>query len=317
MVVQTGGKIDHYVLEELIAGSDTASIYRARDLRSDRRLVLKIPRPEVEGDLLFYQRFCRERDILETLNHPGVAKGFPQAGRSRVYIAMELAPGRLLRHLLQEERQFPQDRAVRLAFAIAEALEYIHAQGVVHRDLKPENIIVGTADRIKLIDFGIASQTRARRLTFGKFSQAMGTPDYISPEQLKGKRGDGRTDIYALGVILYEMLTGKAPFAGKNLFAVMHARLVSDPVPPREINPAISLQLQAVVRRAMERHPKNRYACAKDFSNDLLHLDQVRISERSESRWPPSIPRLALWYGMVVMIPVLIFGLLLYVARNP
>src|SRR6267154_3275178 len=116
----------------------------------------------------------------------------------------------------------------------------MHAQGVAHRDLKPENIMVDDEGRIKVIDFGIAAKANARRLTFGKLSQVMGTPDYISPEQVKSKRGDARTDLYSLGVMLYEMLTGEVPFKGPNPFAIMNDRMINNPVPPREINPEIS-----------------------------------------------------------------------------
>src|SRR6202030_3244265 len=117
----------------------------------------------------------------------------------------------------------------RIALQICDALEYIHRHGVVHRDLKPENIMVGAEDRVTLIDFGIAAKAGSRRLTFAKLSQTMGTPDYISPEQVRGKRGDGRSDIYALGVMLYEMLTGRVPFQGPNAFAIMNDRLLNNP----------------------------------------------------------------------------------------
>jgi eukaryotic-like serine/threonine-protein kinase len=206
-----------------------------------------------------------------------------------------------------------------IVLAICEALEYIHSLGVVHRDLKPENIIIDDEDRIKLIDFGIASQVGARRLTFGRLSQVMGTPDYISPEQVKGKRGDGRSDIYALGVMLYEMLTGKTPFPGKNPFVSMHNRLVNNPVPPREIDPSITPELQEIIYRALERDPRNRYANAREFADDVLHQDRVRVADRSELRnWRQESPssRTALIYGMVAMIPLVILGLLLFVAHH-
>ena len=167
---------------------------------------------------------------------------------------------------------------MRIALRICDALDYIHRNGVVHRDLKPENIMVDADDHIKLIDFGIAGNDGSRRLTFAKLSQVMGTPDYISPEQVKGKRGDGRSDIYALGVMLYEMLTGKVPFSGPNPFAIMNDRLLNNPVPPREIDPAISPQLQEIIYRALERDPKNRYANAHEFAWDLEHLDQVGVA---------------------------------------
>jgi eukaryotic-like serine/threonine-protein kinase len=282
--VQPGSQLDHYAIEELVARSNTASIFRGKDLCTGREIAIKIPHPEVEGDLLFYQRFLREQEIGEKLDHPAVVRAFKDDQRTRVYIVMELAEGQLLRQVLNEQRKLPVERAVGIALAICEALEYIQSLGVVHRDLKPENIIIDDEDRIKLIDFGIASQVGARRLTFGKLSQVMGTPDYISPEQVKGKRGDGRSDIYALGVMLYEMLTGKTPFPGKNPFVSMHNRLVNNPVPPREIDPSITPELQEIIYRALERDPKNRYPNAREFADDLLHQDRVRVADRSELR---------------------------------
>ncbi len=126
--------------------------------------------------------------------------------------------------------------------------------------MKPENIMVDPEDRIKLIDFGIAANEGSRRLTFANLSNVMGTPDYISPEQVKGKRGDARSDIYAMGVMLYEMLTGKVPFTGNNAFLIMNDRLLNSPVPPREVDPSITPAMQEIIYRALERDPKNRYA---------------------------------------------------------
>src|SRR5437660_12787750 len=147
----------------------------------------------------------------------------------------EWVAGRLLRKRLNEEKKLPPDRARRITLHVLDALDYIHAHGVVHRDLKPENIMVDANDNIKLIDFGIASNAASRRITFAKLSQTMCTPDYISPEQVKGKRGDAHSDVYATGIMLYEMLTGKVPFYGPNPFVIMNDRLLNIPDPAREV----------------------------------------------------------------------------------
>jgi len=318
--LRTGDQLDHYRIEGVAARSGMASIFRATDLNSGRQVAIKVPHPEMESDPVFFDRFHREREIGQKLDHPGVMKVLPDDDRTQVYMVMEWAEGQLLREILNQQGKLPPERSVRLALRILDALEYIHSHGVVHRDLKPENIMVDADDRIKLIDFGIAASTGARRLTFAKLSQTMGTPDYISPEQVKGKRGDARSDLYAMGVMLYEMLTGKVPFTGPNAFIIMNDRLLNNPVPPREINPEISPQLQEVIYRALERDPGKRYARASEFAWDLEHQDQVGVADRPEMRdWKrrrSPWPRRILLYAMLVMIPVVIFALLLYVARH-
>jgi serine/threonine-protein kinase len=318
--IHAGDQLDHYHVEQLVARSGMASIYKGTDTRTGRSVALKIPHPEMECDPIFFERFQRETEIGARLDHPGVMKVFRDEDRSRVYMVMEWVEGRLLRRLMAEQRKFPPERAVQISLRILDALGYIHTHGVVHRDLKPENIMVDAGDNIKLIDFGIAANAGARRITFAKLSNTMGTPDYISPEQVKGKRGDARSDLYAVGVMLYEMLTGKVPFRGENPFAVMNDRLLNNPIPPREIDPSISPQLQEIIYRALERDPANRYQAAPEFARDLQHQDEVGVADRAELRdWEqrrsPLIRRI-LFYIMLALIPIVIFGVLLYVAKH-
>lgn len=318
--LRTGDVLDHYRIENLVARSGMASIFRATDVRTGQPVALKIPHPEMEADVVLYDRFQREQDIGQKLDHPNVMKVMANDHASQVYMVMEWVDGRLLRQIQMEKRKLPIERAVDLTKKICDALDYIHRHGVVHRDLKPENIMVDDEDHVKLIDFGIAGHEGSRRLTFAKLSQLMGTPDYISPEQVKGKRGDGRSDIYALGVMFYEMLTGKVPFQGPNAFAIMNDRLLNNPIPPREIDPSIPVELQEIIYRALERDPKNRYATAKEFLWDLEHQDQVGVAERPELRdWKkrrkPWLRQIA-FYIMLALIPVVIFGLLLWVAKH-
>jgi serine/threonine protein kinase len=315
-----GDTLDHYRVDKLVARSGMASIFRGVDLRNNRDVAIKIPHPEMEADPTFYERFKREEKIGKELDHPGVMKVFADDDHNQMYMVMEWVDGRLLRQILIEQKKLPEERAVRIVLGVLDALGYIHSHGVVHRDLKPENIMVDPQDHVKLIDFGIAGAEGSRRLTFAKLTAAMGTPDYISPEQVKGKRGDGRSDIYSLGVMLYEMLTGEVPFHGPNAFVIMNDRLLNNFTPPRELNPEISPQMQEVIYRALERDPKNRYATAHEFAKDLEHLDQVGVTDRPEMHdWRKKrspLGRRIAFYVMLALIPVVIFWLLLYVARH-
>lgn len=318
--LEAGQKLDHFRIDGAVAESGMASIFRATDLRDGKQVALKVPHFAMEADPALFDRFQREEAIGIALDHPNVMRIYPVDERSRVYMVMEWVDGRLLRQVMYEAGKMPAARAIRITLEILKALEYIHKNGVVHRDLKPENIMLDPQDGIKLIDFGIASQAGAKRLTYAGFTQALGSPDYISPEQVKGKRGDARSDLYAVGVMLYEMLSGRTPFSGPSPLAVMNDRLINHPLPPREAEPSISPELQEVLYRALERDPKNRYPSAHSFAQDLEHLDQVGVAERSElTDWKKrrsDTSRKVLYYTGLALIPFVLFLIMMLLARH-
>jgi len=317
--LQTGDVFERFRIEAFVTRTAMTTIYRATDLRSGQLVAIKIPHPELECDPVFYSRFQREAAIGKKLHHPGIVQTLDSSDMDQLCIVMEWAEGRILREILAEQGKLPPERATRIALGVCEALDYIHGQGVVHRDLKPENIMVSEDDQVKLIDFGIASSEGMRRLTFSKLSDAMGTPDYISPEQIRRRHTDGRSDVYALGVILYEMLAGKTPFNGPNPFAVMNDRLVNDPPPLRRNNPQISAEMEEVVYRALERDPEDRYANAREFATALAHPEGVVLIDRSarskRQRKRPWFARSIATYAMMLVLPALILMLLMLFAR--
>jgi eukaryotic-like serine/threonine-protein kinase len=322
--VQPGEQLDHFQIESLVARGGMACIYRGTDTRTGQIVAIKVPNPEMECNVLFFDRFKREAEIGRKLKHPGVMKVMAEDDPSRIYMVMEWIEGVSLRKILDEEKKLSVERGTRIAIGICGALDYIHDHGVVHRDLKPDNILVDEDDHIKLIDFGIACDMRSRRLTFGRLTKAMGTPDYVSPEQVKGKRGDARSDIYSLGIMLYEMVTGEVPFGGSNALTALNLRLVKNPEPPSKADSGISPKLQEIIFRALEREPENRYAAAHEFARDLEHPDQVGVAERVEQRAANRQggsesgfrAKLRWSYVAIAMIPFILFALLLLVAKQ-
>ena len=316
-----GDSLDHYRIDAVIAHTQMSTLYRATDRSSGRELAIKVPNPEMESDPVLLERFKREEGIGRQLDHPGIVKTVNEEERSRLYMVIEWVDGRLLRTILNEEKKLPIDRASTIAHRICDALDYMHKHGIVHRDLKPENIMIDESDQIKLIDFGIAMKEDGRRLTFVNMSSLLGTPDYISPEQVKGARGDQRSDIYAVGSIIYEMLTGRVPFIGPNPLAAMNERILHDVKPPRELNPAISPELEEILYRALEREPRHRYATASELMWDLEHQEQVGVEPRSVrpaghvNKRTQSRIKLLL-YSALVAVPVLLFAMMLLLARR-
>jgi serine/threonine-protein kinase len=320
IALEAGDTLDHYRLDKTVARSGMSTLYKATDLKDGKQVAIKVPHAEMESDPVLVERFKREAEIGQELDHPGVVKTYDGEARSQNYMVIEWVDGRLLRSILNQDGMLPIERAVKLTLAICEALDYMHKHGVVHRDLKPENIMVDADDKIKLIDFGIAMKEDARRLTYAGPSPLLGTPDYISPEQVKGQRGDQRSDIYALGVMFYEMLTSQTPYSGPNPLAVMNERLLADPKPARKLRPEITPQLQEILNRALEREPRHRYATASEMAWELEHQEQVGVDDHEHSirlrglRLPGM--RKMLLYAGLALVPLALFGLMLLLARH-
>jgi len=324
-MLEVGDTLDHYRLDAAVARGGMATLFRATDLNDGRTVAIKVPHAEMEADPVLVERFRREQEIGQELDHPGIVKTCDGEERSRLYMVIEWVEGRLLRSILSEERQFSVERATRLTLEILDALDTMHKYGIVHRDLKPENIMVDGEDGIKLIDFGIAMKEDARRITFVGMSPALGTPDYIAPEQVKGQRGDHRSDIYSLGVVLYEMLAGQPPYTGSNPLAVMNERLLHDPEPVRKLRREVSPELEEILNRALERDPRRRYQTAADMAWELEHQEQVGLDQvgvDDGARRPvlggmklPATRRLLLYAGLA-LVPVAIFVVMIVLARR-
>jgi serine/threonine protein phosphatase PrpC len=319
---QVGQVLDaRFEITDLISRSGMGSIFKAVDLENGDTVALKVPFMHFESDPAFYARFQREEEIGRSLDHPGILKIRPMSEkRSRPYFAMEYLRGRTLDEVIRAEEKVPVDKALSLVSRLCEALDYMHKRDIVHRDLKPANIMVCDDGSTRIMDFGIAKAQAMRRITFGGFSPTMGTPDYMAPEQVKGKRGDGRTDLYSLGAILYEMVTGRVPFEAPNAYMVMNARLIGDPRAPRRINPEISPQVEEIILHAMERDPIDRYANAAEMKADLDSPDKVALTGRHERLRPPMMWK-SRWKKVrqvVIILGVIgvVFGLMILMFRG-
>jgi serine/threonine protein phosphatase PrpC len=290
-----------FELTDMVSRSGMATIFKANDKQTGQTVALKIPFMQFESDPGFYSRFEREEKIGLTLNHPYILRVEKVENKSRPYIVMEFLEGQTLAHLMRSVRPMPEKDALKIAAFICDALHYMHDHEVTHRDLKPENIMICNDGSIRIMDFGIAKFEGQRRLTFGGFTPTMGTPDYMAPEQVKGKRGDPRTDIYALGAILYEMITGNPPFEGANPFLIMNARLSGDPIPPRQVNPNISPQVEELIMHAMARNPADRYPDARVMQAELNHPETIKVTGRAERAVKP-VMATGIWHGIKLYV---------------
>jgi len=318
--VNVGEKLDQYELTELIARSGMASIFKARDLLSGATVAIKVPYLQFESDVVFFSRFQREEEVGRRLDHPNIIRVLSPRRKSRMYIAMEYIDGVSLRAQLRDQRPCETGKALDIARQLCRAMVYMHAQHVIHRDLKPENILVTGSGQVKIMDFGIALDESARRLTWSGLSSTIGTPDYMAPEQVSGRRGDARTDIYALGTILYEMLTGNLPFGGDNVYAVMRAKTGEDPQPLSRFRPDIDPHLEEIVLHAIGRQPRERYATAAEMLRDLCEPWQVPLSGRVLRLHPRSLRRQrikrALWLAAFFGSLLLVFTSLIWLANR-
>jgi eukaryotic-like serine/threonine-protein kinase len=262
---------ERYDIEREIGAGGMATVYLARDLRHDRHVALKLLNPEL-GAVLGVERFLAEIKVTANLQHPNLLPLFDSGeAEGLLFYVMPFVEGESLRARLAREKQLPIDEALRIAVAIANALDYAHSHGVIHRDLKPENILLQAGQPV-IADFGIAlavSKAGGNRIT--QTGLSLGTPQYMSPEQATGDRViDGRSDIYSLGAVTYEMLTGEAPHTGSTAQAIIARLLTDKPRPMRSTRPAIPEHVEAAVQHALEKLPADRFSTAHEFSEALL-----------------------------------------------
>ena len=273
-----GAQIDHYEIINMLGHGGMSRVYLARDLKDQQVVVLKFPNDDLIGNVGVYERYKREAEIGNRINHPHIQHMLNTGEkRSDEYLVMEYIKGRTLREVLEERdgKPLPASEALGYVLQICDALAYCHDLGIFHRDIKPENIMVEDDGNIKLIDFGVALLEGARRVTWRGLTGTVGTPDYMSPEQIKGERGAAGSDIYATGVILYEMLSGHPPFEGENVFAVMNQHATQDPPSILQSRPDLSPELATVIMKAIRRDPEKRYKSMREMESALQNLDEV------------------------------------------
>jgi serine/threonine-protein kinase len=276
-----GELLDHYQLRELVSSGGTGSVYRAVDTKTGCPVAIKVPHPELARDPLVLERLRHASAISRKLDHPRLVRVL-LAPADR-YVVMEWLDGETLRQIIDDQGRLVPARAIGIALGICDALSYLHSRGVLHRDLKPENVMVDSADNIKLIDFGIVAPSRRVLWARPGSEDSTGTPDYASPEQIRGKRAEARSDIYSLGIILFEMLAGEVPFSGIDPSTAMQLRALVDPPALCEINPDLSASLQDVVHRAIARNRNHRYATVREFAAELSKLvPEVALEHRLE-----------------------------------
>jgi serine/threonine-protein kinase len=266
--LKPGDVLDGFRVVEHLGQGSSSEVVLALD-PDGLRVVLKLPHDAAIAAPSSFDRFRRELQIAAKLEHLGIQRSLEyRTGRSRPYLVMEYVEGETLAALLEREHRLPLDLAIDYASQLASAIAYAHEHGVVHRDIKPLNVLVD-GGRLVVTDFGIASLSGARRLTWQWFGDRLGTPDYMSPEQIQGKRGDPRSDIFSIGVVLFEMLTGRVPWLGASTVEVMNLHLTA-PVPAmRDLGAEVPPVVEGIVRRCLRKRADERYPDATALLHDL------------------------------------------------
>ena len=267
---------DRYEVHRRIARGGMADVYLARDLLLDRPVALKVLFAEFATDPSFVQRFRREAQAAANLSHPNIVSVYDSGESHGTYfIVMEYIEGRSLAQIIRDEGPLSPDRAADITTDVAAALGFAHRNGVIHRDVKPGNVLISPIGQVKVTDFGIArAVTTQENLT--QTGTVMGTATYFSPEQARGEQVDPRSDVYSLGVVLYEMLTGTPPFSGENPVAVAYKHVQEMPPTPRLANPRIPTSLEAITLKSLAKNPANRYPSADELAADLRRFRDGR-----------------------------------------
>jgi beta-lactam-binding protein with PASTA domain/tRNA A-37 threonylcarbamoyl transferase component Bud32 len=267
---------DRYELGETLGYGGMSEVHRGRDVRLDRDVAVKVLRADLARDPQFQHRFRREAQNAAALNHPAIVAVYDTGETVSdygplPYIVMEYVEGRTLRDIVKTEGPMDEQRAMETMADICAALDFSHRNGIIHRDVKPANVMINNAGAVKVMDFGIA-----RALADGQgvtqTAAVVGTAQYLSPEQARGELVDARSDVYAAGCVLYELITGEPPFTGDSPVAVAYQHVREDPIPPSRQNPDVPAALDAVVLKAMSKNPANRYQSAAEMRTDLVRV---------------------------------------------
>jgi serine/threonine protein kinase len=288
-----------YELDGIVGRGGMAEVYRARDIRLDRIVAVKTLREDLARDQTFQARFRREAQSAASLNNPSIVAvydtGEDDTGGSHIpYIVMEYVDGRTLRDLLRDDRRLLPERALEITDGVLRALEYSHRSGIVHRDIKPGNVMLTRNGQVKVMDFGIA-RAISDEVTTAQMAQVIGTAQYLSPEQARGERVDARSDLYSIGCLLYELLTGRPPFLGDSPVAIAYQHVRENPTPPSQLGLDVPPETDAVVLRAMAKDPGERYQSAGQMRTDIQHLIS-RMQKITPAAGPGDQPKIFLCY---------------------